>query len=94
MEHTEDEKGTAQVLLKRLVDQRLPRLLEMEARVERGELLEDFDIDYLNSALRDAQHNERYAGHFPEYASIVGKIANLYQHITSKALENEQARKK
>jgi len=94
MEHTEDEKGTAQVLLKRLVDQRLPRLLEMEERVDRGELLEDFDIDYLNSALRDAQHNERYAVHFPEYTSIVGKIAHLYEHITSKALENEQARKK
>jgi hypothetical protein len=94
MEHSEEEKGTAQVLLQRLVDQRLPRLLEMKARVDRGELLSEFDIDYLEGALRDAQHNERYAVHFPEYADIVGRVAQVYEQITSKALENQRAQKK
>ena len=93
MEHTDDEKGMAQVLLARLVDQRLPRLLEMKERVDRGELLGDFDIEFLEGALRDAQHNERFAEHFPEYTSLVGKIAKLYEHITSKALENQRAQK-
>jgi hypothetical protein len=93
MEHSEEEKGTAQVLLQRLVDQRLPRLLEMEGRVDRGELLTEFDIDYLEGALRDAQHNQRYSEHFPEYAGIIDKVAGLYKHITSKALENQRGRK-
>ena len=94
MEHTEDEKGTAQVLLTRLVDQRLPRLLEIKERVDRGELLEEYDIEYLEGALRDAQHNQRYADHFPEYTKIVDQIASLYEHITSKALENQRAQKR
>jgi hypothetical protein len=94
MEHTDDEKGIAQVLLTRLVDQRLPRLLEMKERVDGGELLGEFDIDFLEGALRDAQHNERFAGQFPEYTKIVAQVANLYEHITSKALENQQHAKK
>jgi hypothetical protein len=91
MEHTEDEKGTAQVLLTRLVDQRLPRLLDMKERVDRGEQLGEFDIEYLEIALREAQHNQHHADRFPEYAGIVAKIASLYEHITSKALENQRA---
>jgi hypothetical protein len=94
MQHTEEEKGTGQVLLKRLVDQRLPRLLEMKARVDRGEPLSEFDISYLESALQDARHNHRYVIYFPEYADIVGKVAQLYEQITSKALENQRAPKK
>ena len=89
-EHTEDEKGTAQVLLQRLVDQRLPRLLEMKTRVDDGEALTDYDVEYLEHALRDAQHNEQYATHFPEYAGLVASIAKLYEHITSRALENQR----
>lgn len=94
MEHSEDEKGTAQVLLKRLVDQRLPRLMELRDRTERGELLTDFDIEFLEGALNDAQHNERYAANFPEYTALVAKIAQLYEQITSKALENQQTSKR
>lgn len=93
IEHTEDEKGTAQVLLQRLVDQRLPRLLEMKTRVDKGEALTDYDIGYLGGALRDAQHNERYATHFPEYTGLVTRVAELYEHITRRALENQQSQK-
>lgn len=94
MEHTEKEKGVAQVLLQRLVDQRIPRLLEMKARVEAGELLSAFDIQYLDSALEDANHNHPFTIHFPEYSDIVGRVAQLYEQIASKALENERAKKK
>lgn len=93
MEHTEAEKGVAVALLKRLVDERLPRLLEMQARVEKGELLSDFDIEYLEKALQDANHNQLRGAKFPEYGDIIGKVAALYQQITSKALDNQNAQK-
>lgn len=94
MEHTEAEKGVAVVLLKRLVDERLPRLLEMQSRVDKGEVLADFDIEYLEKALQDANHNQLRGIKFPEYSDIIDKVAALYQQITSKALENQSAQKK
>lgn len=94
MEHSEEEKGIGLALLKRLAEERIPRLLDIQRCVERGELLSDFDIEYLESAFADANHNRQYVIKFPEYADIVGKVAHLYQEITTKALENELARKK
>ena len=94
MEHTANEKGTSQVLLKHLVDQILPRLRKIQARVDDGERLAEFDIDYLESSIQDANHNRRFSMWFPEYAHIAGKVAQLYEQIASKALENERAQKK
>jgi hypothetical protein len=62
--------------------------------VDSGKLLSDYDIDYLQNVFQDANHNRGFAMRFPEYASIVCKIAQLYEHITNKALENERARQK
>ena len=94
MEHSDEEKGIILALLKRLAEQRLPRLLEIKATVERGERLSEFDIEYLESAFHDASRNRQHVVQFPEYADIVGKVANLYAEITNKALENERTRKK
>lgn len=94
VEHSEEEKGIGLVLLKQLAEQRLPRLLEMKASVDRGDVLSDFDIEYLESAFHDASRNRQHVVNFPEYGDIVGKVASLYADITSKALENERARKK
>lgn len=94
VEHSEEEKAIGLVLLKQLAEQRLPRLLDIKAEVDRGELLNDFDIEYLESAFHDASRNRQHIVHFPEYGDIVGRVANLYAEITSKALENERARKK
>jgi len=93
MAHSNEEKGIVQVLLKRLVDQRLPRLLEMKTRVDSGELLTDFDIEFLEGALRDAGQSRSHVVQFPEYKEVVGKLAHLYEEITAKALENQQAEK-
>lgn len=93
VEHSEEEKGIGLVLLKQLAEHRLPRLLEIKAIVDRGEILSDFDIEYLEEAFHDASRNRQHVVQFPEYADIVGKVANLYAEITSKALENERMRK-
>lgn len=94
VEHSEEEKGIGLALLKRLVEQRLPRLLDIKAAVARGELLSEFDIEFLESAFHDASRTRQHVVQFPEYADIVGKVANLYAEITSQALENERSRKK
>ncbi len=93
VQHTEEEKGTMLVLLKRLVDQRLPRLLDMKKRVDDGETLSDFDIQYLEEAFEGAHESRQYLEHFPEYEDMVGKLASLYEEITHKAVENQRAEK-
>jgi len=84
-----EETGIIQALLQRLNDFRLPRLLELKERVERGETLSEYDLDFLQQALEDAHGGKPLIDHHPEVQPLVSKLVALYQEITSKALENE-----
>ena len=88
---TEDSKdeGVITVLLQRLEQQRLPRLLDFKEKVENGEQLNDFDIEYLSEVLADAEKVGPLVERHPEYADLVTKMVSLYKEITEKALENE-----
>ena len=90
MVHSDDEKGVILALLKRLVDFRLPRLLDLQSRVNKGELLTDNDIEFLDQALHDANESRSHIVKFPEYADVISKLTALYTEITSKALENQK----
>lgn len=89
---TEDSKdeGVITVLLQRLEQQRLPRLLDFKEKVENGEQLNDFDIEYLSEVLADAEKVGPLVERHPEYADMVTKMVSLYKEITEKALENEK----
>ena len=93
MQHSDDEVGIAQVILKNLIEHRLPRMLDLQQRVNSGECLTDYDIAYIEEALRDANQNKQYEVKFPEYEGLIGQVVHLYREITSKALENQKAKK-
>jgi hypothetical protein len=84
------EAGTIQVLLQRLNDIRLPRALDLKKKVDRGEKLDSYDIEFLETVLADAISAQGLAAKHPEFASLVGKVMGLYSEITTKGLENEQ----
>lgn len=92
--HTQDDIGTMQALLERATNERLPRALEIKERVDKGELLTDLDISFLQQVFQDGQENRQYAAKFPEYMDIVSKIVHIYEDIMAKALENEKNRAK
>ena len=48
------DAGTILVLLNRLNNERLPRAQELKKRVDRGECLCDYDMQFLKSVLADA----------------------------------------
>ena len=83
--------GTAQALLDRLNQFRLPRALDLKERVDAGEQLSENDVDFLHRVLEDASEARSLMKDHPEFKPLIDQMASLYNHITTKALENEQS---
>ena len=45
------DEGVLTVIVERMQEQRYPRALELKEKVDRGETLEDFDIDFLEKGV-------------------------------------------
>jgi len=84
------DDATVQVLLERLVKFRLPRTLDIKQRVDAGERLTDSELGFLTSAMEDAQQAAKVVARHPEIHALGGQIAQLYDDIVRKALENEK----
>ena len=84
------DAGTIQVLLQQLNDIRLPKALDLKKKVDRGEKLDSYDIDFLETVLADATSAQGLITRHPELQPLVGKLMSLYSEITTKGLENEQ----
>ncbi|KKC98744.1 hypothetical protein [Photobacterium halotolerans] len=93
MDSKEKEAGILQALAERLESQRLPRALAMKKRVDDGDTLNELDIQFLKEVLDDAQRLMPIVERHPEWQNLAASLINLYQEITSKALENETHQK-
>lgn len=91
MSQKSDDLGIATVVLERLEKERLPRALDMWAKVDAGERLDDMDIAFLDRVLADSEEMRAYIVRHPEYEELASRVARLYEEITAKALENERA---
>jgi len=87
------ETGVIAVLAKRMVEERLPKALALKERMDRGELLNDLDIAFLEQVVTDAKAAEPLIKNNPRVKEVAGRMRELYQEIMAKALENEQAKK-
>lgn len=90
MTNADNDAGVIQALLKRFDEQRLPRALELKAKVDGGTRLEQFEVDYLEDILGDIRAIKGLVDRHPEFESLVIRGMQLYTEITSKALQNEQ----
>jgi hypothetical protein len=81
--------GVISVILKRLNEERLPRLFTIRRRVEHGERLSDREIAYLEQSIADARQAAPLLERNPEYHDMAARLLHLYKEITDMALENE-----
>lgn len=90
MTNSTEDTGIIEALLQRLNDFRLPRLLELKGRVNAGETLTDYDLEFLERALDDANAAVPYTDRHPELQPLAVKMTALYNEIIANSLDNEK----
>lgn len=89
---TEDSKdlGVAIVLLERLADDTVSKALEIKARLDRGECLDHWDIEFLHDLYKRAEQVKPLVERHPEYHVVYAQAVQLYKSIMDQALLNEK----
>jgi hypothetical protein len=86
--------GIAQVMLQHLNEERLPYALKLKESVDNGELLTDYDREFLKEAAEEARLIPALLERQPQFKPLAQQVFSLFEHITAKALENEKASSK
>ena len=90
MSQEANDTGVAAVIIERLEKERLPRALDLKAKVEAGGRLDDMDIAFLERVFADSEDVKPLLDRHPEYNELASRMMRLYQEITAKELENEK----
>lgn len=83
------DAGVLAVIVTRMEQQRLPRAIDLKAKVEQGGVLDDLDIEFLEGVFADSSELKPLLARHPEYQDLAARMMALYREITTKALENE-----
>ena len=85
--------GEIEAILQRLNDFRLPRLLELKGRVDSGETLTEYDLQFLERIQEDARSIRSLVDRRPEVQPLYAEAMELYHEIITKGLGNESKSK-
>lgn len=90
MTDTSKDLGVAFVLLNKWTEETLPKALEIKERLDRGEQLDHWDIEFLETLYQRAEQIKPLMDRNPEYQQVYAQAVHLYKQITDQALANEK----
>ena len=90
MPNESDDAGIIAVLIERYETQRLPRVIDLKTRVDRGETLGESDIHFLNTVFQDIQNAGPLIERHPECQKLAAHMLTLCEDICSIALQNQR----
>ena len=90
MSDVSKDAGVIAVLAKRMVEERLPKALAMKERIDKGGLLNDLDLAFLEQIVAESAQIRPMMQKDPRVLEVAGRMVQLYKEITEKALENEK----
>jgi hypothetical protein len=82
--------GVATVVLKQFADDTLPKVFAIKARLDQGDKLDHWDIEFLTDLLKRFEQVKHEIDQHPEYQEIYAQAVHLYKQITDQAVVNEQ----
>ena len=82
--------GILQSLMQEFEQHRLPRLLRLKDKVDRGETINEVDIEFLCRELKDASLTMHLTVVYPELQEFCLSMGHLCKEICDEALENEE----
>jgi len=85
-----NDTGIILVTLERFEKIRLPRINEIKEKLDHGDTLNEFNIEFLSEALHDTRELLPFLDRHPEYVPLISKVIHYYKTITDEALSNEK----
>ncbi len=82
--------GILQSLMQEFEQHRLPRLLRLKDKVDRGEAISEIDIEFLCKEFKDANLMMHLTVIYPELQEFCLTMGHLCKEISDEALENEK----
>ena len=85
-----EDSGVAEALVERFEKWVLPYALDIKAKLDEGEKLDDHDIHFLESELKQVHQIKSLVDRMPEYQNLYMRAISLYEEIAERAVEAEQ----
>ncbi len=81
--------GVMQSLVQEYEHQRCPRLFRLKDKIDRGEVINDIDLEYICKQLKDASLAMHLTVNYPELRDFCFIMGHLCKDICDGALENQ-----